>query len=132
MSEKTSPSRSTSAALWQAIRTLSPAAALSSSALTLVSSPENRSMLSIRRWQVVSSESADRVETAIVGKRISRSKLRSTREEPAHVVEPAEVMAALLAEVGRLEQGDPGPLGKVIDGMAEARRDRPRRGRGRR
>ena len=33
-------------------------AALSSSALTLASSPENRSTLSIRRWQVVSSESA--------------------------------------------------------------------------
>ena len=73
-------------------------------------------MLSIRRWQVVSSESADRVETAIVGKRISRSKLRFDREEPAHVVEPAEVVPALLAEVGGLEQGDPGPLGKVIDG----------------
>ena len=82
VSEKTSPSRSTSAALWQAIRTFSPAAALSSSALTLVSSPENRSMLSIRRWQVASSESAASVETAIVGKRISRSKLRSTVKSP--------------------------------------------------
>ena len=30
-------------------------------------SPENRSTLSIRRWQVVSSESAASVETAIVG-----------------------------------------------------------------
>ena len=68
VSEKTSPSRSTSAALWQAIRTRSPAAAPSSSALTLVRSPENRSTLSIRRWQVASSESAARVETAIVGK----------------------------------------------------------------
>ncbi len=122
VSEKTSPSRSTSAALWQAIKTLSPAAALSSSALTLVSSPENRSMLSIRRWQVVSSESAARVETAIVGKRISRSKLRLDGEEPARVVEPAEVVAPLLAEVGRLEQGDPGPLREKIDGMAEAGR----------
>ena len=35
VSEKTSPSRSASAALWQAISTRSPAAALSSSALTL-------------------------------------------------------------------------------------------------
>ena len=34
-------------------------------------------------------------------------------------------MPPLLAEVGRLEQRDPGPLGKVIDGMAEARPDRP-------
>ncbi len=76
------PSRSTSAALWQAIRTSSPAAALSSSALTLVSSPENRSMLSIRMWQVVSSESAASVETAIVGKRISFSKLASTLYSP--------------------------------------------------
>ena len=42
------------------------------------------------------------------------------REEPAHVFEPAQIMPALLAEVGRLEQGDPGSLGKVIDGMAEA------------
>ena len=32
------------------------------------------------------------------------------REQPALVVEPAEVMAPLLAEVGRLEQGDPGSL----------------------
>ena len=55
-----------------------PAAALSSSALTLVSSPENRSTLSIRRWQVASSESAARAEMAIDGKRISRSKVLST------------------------------------------------------
>ncbi len=75
VSAKTSPRRSTSAALWQAIRTWSPAEALSSSALTLARSPENRSTLSIRRWQVVSSESAARVETAIEGNRISRSKL---------------------------------------------------------
>ena len=42
-----------------------------------------------------------------------------------------EVVPALLAKVGGLEQGHPGPFGKVIDGMAETRRDRPRRGRGR-
>ena len=82
VSEKTSPSRSTSAALWQAIRTRSPAAALSSSALTFARSPENRSTLSIRRLQVVSSESAASVETAIVGNRISRSKLASTPKSP--------------------------------------------------
>ena len=78
VSAKTSPSRSTSAALWQAISTRSPAAAPSSSALTFVSSPENRSTLSIRRWQVASSESAARVESAIDGKRISRSNVLST------------------------------------------------------
>ena len=122
VSEKTSPSRSTSAALWQAIRTWSPAAALSSSALTLVSSPENRSTLSIRRWQVVSSESAASVETAIVGKPDQPLEARFDREEPARVVEPAEVLPALLAEVGRLEQGDPGALGEEVGGMAEAGR----------
>ena len=42
-------------------------------------------------------------------------------EEPAHVFEAAEILPALLAEVGGLEQGDPGSFGKVIDGMAEAR-----------
>ena len=122
MSAKTSPSRSTSAALWQAISTRSPAAAPSSSALTLARSPENRSTLSIRRWQVVSSESAASVERAIDGNRISRSKLRLDREEPARVVDPAEVVAALLAQVVRLDQGDPGPLGEEVGRMAEAGR----------
>ena len=82
VSPKTSPRRSTSAALWQAMRTRSPAAAPSSSALTRARSPENRSTLSIRRWQVASSESAARAETAIEGWRMSRSNVLSTVYRP--------------------------------------------------
>ena len=40
-------------------------------------------------------------------------------EEPADVFEAAQILPALLTEVGGLEQGDPGPFGKIIDGMAE-------------
>ena len=133
VSAKTSPSRSTSAALWQAIRTRSPAAAPSSSALTLVSSPENRSTLSIRRWQVVSSESAGE------GRERDRRELDqpreaslSTREQPARVVDPAEVVPALLAEVVRLDQGDPGPLGEDSRRRGRSWSGRRRRAAGRR
>ena len=122
VSAKTSPSRSTSAALWQAIRTRSPAEAPSSSALTLVSSPENRSTLSTRRWQVVSSESAASVESVIDGNLSSRAKRALDGEQAARVVDPAEVVPALLAQVVRLDQGDPGPLGEVVGDVAEARR----------
>ena len=133
VSAKTSPSRSTSAALWQAIRTRSPAEAPSSSALTLVSSPENRSTLSIRRWQVVSSESAASVESGDRGELDQPGEASlSTVNRPARVVDPAEVVPALLAEVVRLDQGDPGPLGEGVGGVAEGWPGRRRRAGGRR
>ena len=126
MSLKTSPSRSTSAALWQAMSTRSPAAAPSSSALTRVSSPENRSTLSIRRWQVASSESAARAETAIDGKPDQPLERALHRVKPAWVVDPAQVVPALFTQVGRLDQGHPGAARerssvggpKLVDGSA--------------
>ena len=41
------------------------------------------------------------------------------REEPAGVVDPAEVVAALLAEVVGLDERDPGPLGEDVGDVAE-------------
>ena len=82
-SVKTSRSRSASASLWQAIRTRSLPAAASSSALTFVSSPENRSMLSTRRWAVASSEEAAIVESVIEGNLTSRANDFSTVSIPA-------------------------------------------------
>ena len=120
VSAKTSPSRSTSAALWQAMRTRSPAAAVSSSSLTFVSSPENRSTLSIRRWQVASSES--RREDRKRDRRSSDQPLERALDgvKPARVFDAGQVVPPFLAEVGRLQERDPGSLGEGVGGGAEA------------
>ena len=47
---------------------------------------------------------------------------RLDAEEPARIVEPAEVVPALVAQVVRLEQGDPGPFGEEFGRVAEAGR----------
>ncbi len=52
------------------------------------------------------------------------------REEPAGVVDPAEVVAALLAEVVGLDQRDPGPLGEDVGDVAEVARVAVERGAG--
>ncbi len=49
---------------------------------------------------------------------------RLDAEEPAGVLDPAEIVASLGAEVVRLQQGDPRPAGKEIGRMAETGRVR--------
>ncbi len=119
---KTSRRRSTSAALWQAMMTSSPPEAASSSALTLASSPENRSMLSIRRWQVASSESADERRQGDRRPLDQAGERRLDREQPRGVLRAAEVVLRLVLEVGRLDQRHPRPGGQGVGGVAEGGR----------
>ena len=121
VSAKTSPSRSTSAALWQAIRTRSPADGRVELGLDL--GQLAREPLDALDPQVAGRLERARpasVESVIEGRLISRAKVLSTVNRPARVVGPAEVVAALLAEVVGLDQGDPGPFGEVVGDVAEA------------
>ncbi len=119
VSPKTSPSRSTSPALWQAINTRSPAAALSSSAFTFVSSP--REPLDALDAQV-----AGRFERTCGDRRQrDRGKLQEPRErrfdgeQPARIGDAGEILPAFLAEVVRLDEHDPGVAREGVDEVAE-------------
>ena len=94
------------------------AATLASSSRQLGDLPLKRSTDSTRRWQVASTVGPGKADSRTLGKRKSCWKMPSTENRPRRVVHPLQEVLALLVQVVRLEQDDPGAGRQVVAEVA--------------